>query len=171
MSIANGPDRDKKIKLHYESDYKCDAFYVYGLKCCGGNPPYYIGQTGHLIGRLMDHIIGNGKGFTAKYPPCKLVHLEIFPNRKEAIRREVGLVWKTRKKIFNFSIPDEFDEFFYRIAAMASRDDKDLLAPLEYSKAIRDGCNDFIEMPIVLEWEEKKNLWKCKENNIPRIIT
>jgi putative endonuclease len=89
------------IKQHFDSDCNYDKFYVYVLLCCSGEPPYYVGQTAHLVSRIYSHISGVGAYFTQKHLPCELIHLEVFPNRTESLRREKELI---RLNFVNFII-------------------------------------------------------------------
>ena len=73
---------------------------------------YYVGQTGSLIRRTFQHITGRGASFTKKFPPCRLVHLEFFPSRIEALARESILIKLVNKKQYKgpFNLPVEFNE-------------------------------------------------------------
>lgn len=60
-------------------------YFVYVLQNDGGK--LYIGQTSDVDRRLIEHNeLGNG--YTSKFRPWKLVHLEKFSSRKEAIVKE-----------------------------------------------------------------------------------
>ena len=61
---------------------------------------YYIGYCGRDIQqRLKDHF-SNHKGFTSKAKDWKIVHLESFKSKKEAMHRERQIKkWKSRKMI------------------------------------------------------------------------
>lgn len=48
----------------------------------------YIGQTGNLIARFKDHNELGKKGWTTKYRPWKVVHVEFYKTRSEALARE-----------------------------------------------------------------------------------
>jgi putative endonuclease len=65
----------------------------------------YIGYTDNIIKRLSEH--NDGKGiFTKRYKPWKIIHLERFKTKKEAIKKEkyfksaAGRRWM-RKFLFN----------------------------------------------------------------------
>ena len=48
----------------------------------------YVGFTSHLIERMRSHNHLSRKGFTSKYRPWKIVYLEFFKSKSEAITRE-----------------------------------------------------------------------------------
>lgn len=124
--------------------------YVYILLC--GNNQYYVGQTSDIVNRLYAHISGGGAKFTKKNRPCALVHLEITPNRECAEAREREWFKLIKNKKYNFALPVEFEEFFYRIVAQIST--RNLMAPLVGSKESQMGCKEFVDVPIAKEWEE-----------------
>jgi predicted GIY-YIG superfamily endonuclease len=120
-------------------------YYIYVLKCC--DDQYYAGQTTYIITRLWQHFTGIGAVFTKQHPPCGLVHLEIRRTRDEALAREAELIWAIKKnRPIKYHLPEEFEEFFYRIAAMADSPSEDC----------RENCNIFIDIPHVAEWEKKE---------------
>jgi len=49
---------------------------------------YYIGYTSNLIERYKSHNYLATKGFTIKYRPWKVIYVDFFNNKTEAIRRE-----------------------------------------------------------------------------------
>jgi len=51
----------------------------------------YIGYTTNLIQRFYSHQLLASKGFTIRYRPWKVIHLEYFETKKEAILREAQL--------------------------------------------------------------------------------
>jgi len=51
----------------------------------------YIGYTSHLYNRLMHHNQKGVKGWTIKYRPWVLIHLELFYTKSEALSRERSL--------------------------------------------------------------------------------
>ena len=63
-------------------------YFVYVLQNPEGR--LYIGFTTDLDRRVRQHQQGEG-GWTSSHGPWKLVHHEIFYNRREAIRREHNL--------------------------------------------------------------------------------
>jgi len=60
-------------------------FIVYIIE--NGQGKLYIGQTGDLEKRILDHN-ELGKGYTSKFRPWKLIHSEHFNSRAEAMQRE-----------------------------------------------------------------------------------
>ncbi len=72
--------------------------YVYFLS----NKPFgvlYIGVTGNLLGRMMQHRSGVIEGFTKKYNLKQLVYYEQFQYIEDALWREKSLkkwkrIWK-----------------------------------------------------------------------------
>ena len=51
---------------------------------------YYIGYTGNLLNRLDYHNSGRSR-YTRKKTPWKLVYMEEFQTKSEAIKREIFL--------------------------------------------------------------------------------
>ncbi|PIS40999.1 MAG: hypothetical protein COT26_00395 [Candidatus Kerfeldbacteria bacterium CG08_land_8_20_14_0_20_43_14] len=62
------------------------TYYVYVLKSLK-DQGFYIGSTGDLKSRLARHNAGLSKS-TKNRRPLKLVHLEKFSTRSEALKRE-----------------------------------------------------------------------------------
>ena len=60
-------------------------FSVYILRL--SNNKYYIGQTSDLDRRILLHRVG-GSRYTKPYRPLKLIYLEQYKTRAEAMRRE-----------------------------------------------------------------------------------
>ena len=48
----------------------------------------YCGQTSNLIARFKDHNELGKKGWVKNFRPWKVVHVEVFANRSDAIKRE-----------------------------------------------------------------------------------
>ena len=73
-------------------------FVVYILKSSRFNK-IYIGFTSNLIQRFYAHNYRSNKGYTKHYRPWKVIHVEFFQDKKEAIQREkflksgVGRKW------------------------------------------------------------------------------
>ena len=61
-------------------------YYVYVLLCQDGT--FYTGYAKNLDVRLRMHEQGKGARYTRIHKPKKLVHIEEFATRKEAMRRE-----------------------------------------------------------------------------------
>jgi putative endonuclease len=62
------------------------AYYVYILLCNDGS--FYTGFTKDVEERAKLHINGKGARYTKAHPPKKVVHVEEFATRSEAMRRE-----------------------------------------------------------------------------------
>lgn len=63
---------------------------------------YYIGHTNNVERRLEEHIEGL-KGYTEKYIPWSLEHIEMFPTRSEAMQKEKYLKsLKSKTKIKDY---------------------------------------------------------------------
>jgi putative endonuclease len=61
-------------------------YYVYILLCQGNN--FYTGYTKNLKARVRLHGHGKGARYTRMHKPERLVHVEQFSSRAEAMRRE-----------------------------------------------------------------------------------
>ena len=60
----------------------------------------YVGVTGDIFARVMQHKRGEIEGFTRKYKCNRLVHYEVFGSPVEAIAREKELKgWLRKRKI------------------------------------------------------------------------
>jgi putative endonuclease len=74
-------------------------YYVYIL-CSQRNGTLYIGVTNNLTRRVYEHKSKSASGFTEKYNVDKLVYMEVYPNIRDAIRREKYLKkWNRNWKI------------------------------------------------------------------------
>jgi putative endonuclease len=62
------------------------AYYVYILLC--HDDSYYTGYTQNLKTRLEQHWKGTGSRYTRRKKPKRIVYMEQFPTRSEAMRRE-----------------------------------------------------------------------------------
>ena len=62
------------------------SYYVYILRCKDGS--YYTGYTKDVEKRFEMHKKGQGSRYTRMHEPEKLVYLEEFESRGEAMRRE-----------------------------------------------------------------------------------
>ncbi len=62
------------------------AYYVYVLLCTDGS--YYTGSAKSVKSRFKQHVKGNGARYTRMHPPQKIVHVEKFQTRAEAMKRE-----------------------------------------------------------------------------------
>ena len=48
----------------------------------------YTGFTSNLIERFKSHNFLETKGYTLKFRPWKVIHVEFFPSKAEAMKRE-----------------------------------------------------------------------------------
>lgn len=62
------------------------AYYVYIILCEGNR--FYTGHTKNLNSRIKLHQKGKAARFTRMHPPKKLIHVEEFHSRAEAMKRE-----------------------------------------------------------------------------------
>lgn len=62
------------------------AYYVYVILCEDGS--YYTGSTKNVKARFRQHKKGLGAMYTRMRKPEKVVHVEKYDSRKEAMRRE-----------------------------------------------------------------------------------
>lgn len=62
------------------------AFYVYILLCNDGS--FYTGYTKDVNERTRQHENGNGAKYTKAHKPQRVVYVENFVSRGEAMRRE-----------------------------------------------------------------------------------
>lgn len=72
--------------------------YVYIL-ASRRNGRLYVGATSNLAARVAEHRAGTIPGFTARYRPRRLVHVEAYSDIRDAVARERRLrkwrrVWK-----------------------------------------------------------------------------
>ena len=51
----------------------------------------YIGYTSDLINRFRSHQVLATKGYTVSYRPWKVIHLEYFEHKSDALKREKTL--------------------------------------------------------------------------------
>jgi putative endonuclease len=61
-------------------------YYVYIIQCKGGS--FYTGYTKDLGSRVMLHMNGKGARYTMIHRAQKLVYVEEFGSRAEAMRNE-----------------------------------------------------------------------------------
>jgi putative endonuclease len=65
------------------------------------NGTLYVGVTGNLALRILQHRQGRGGAFTSKYGLTRLVYYEHYPDIRDAIQRESTMkhwrrAWKVR---------------------------------------------------------------------------
>ena len=61
-------------------------YYVYILRCKDGS--YYTGHAKNVKRRVKQHIKGQGARYTRMHETEKIVYVEEFNSRSEAMRRE-----------------------------------------------------------------------------------
>ena len=72
-------------------------YHVYIL--ASKNRVLYVGVTGFLMARILQHKAGECKGFTKKYKVNRLVYYEVFQYVKNAITRETEIKkWRRRRR-------------------------------------------------------------------------
>ena len=64
-----------------------DEFVVYILFSKDYNKTY-VGFTSNLIERFKSHNFLSTKGYTIKFRPWKVIHVEFFTTKSEALTRE-----------------------------------------------------------------------------------
>ena len=74
------------------------TYWVYILTNVNRNV-MYVGVTGNLEGRILEHRAGKGSFFTSRYRVDVLVHVEEFQYVNDAIAREKEIKgWRRSKK-------------------------------------------------------------------------
>ena len=71
-------------------------FFMYMLECNDGS--YYIGHTDDIDKRIVEHTQGKINGYTKKRLPVKIVYVQDFMTRDEAINAERQIKGWSRKK-------------------------------------------------------------------------
>jgi predicted GIY-YIG superfamily endonuclease len=73
------------------------VFSLYIPECSDGT--LYIGHTDNLDERMRQHDVGKAGAYTAKRKPLKLLHVEEFESRYDALAMERKLKgWSKEKK-------------------------------------------------------------------------
>lgn len=65
------------------------AWITYLLECADGT--FYCGITNDLPARLAAHNAGKGARYTRGRGPCRVVHVERFGTKGDALRREAAI--------------------------------------------------------------------------------
>jgi putative endonuclease len=74
------------------------SYFVYILASRSRN--LYVGVTGDLERRMVEHRQGLVRGFTTRYKIFRLVYVELFGNVRYAITREKAIKgWSREKKV------------------------------------------------------------------------
>jgi len=73
-------------------------FYVYILECRDGS--YYTGHTDDIDKRISEHNMGKISGYTSKRRPVKVVFIQTFGSRYEALaaERQIKGWFRAKKK-------------------------------------------------------------------------
>jgi putative endonuclease len=71
-------------------------FFVYILLCNDGS--FYTGCTKNLNHRIKLHINGKGAKYTKSHKPKKVVFVESYKTRSEALKREKRIKKRTHKQ-------------------------------------------------------------------------
>ena len=73
-------------------------WFVYILLCSDGS--FYTGVSNNPQKRFLDHKSGKGGRYTRSHKPSKIIYLEKFFTKKEALSREKEIkAWSRSKKI------------------------------------------------------------------------
>ena len=70
--------------------------YTYIVECSDGS--LYTGWTNNIEKRIQAHNEGRGARYTRGRTPVKLVHLEEFETKEEAMSREFAIKQLTREQ-------------------------------------------------------------------------
>ncbi|MBE6109344.1 MAG: GIY-YIG nuclease family protein [Erysipelotrichaceae bacterium] len=68
--------------------------YVYILECEDGS--YYTGWTNNIVQRYKAHQAGRGAKYTKSHKPMRIVHLELFAEKRDAMKREYAIKHMSR---------------------------------------------------------------------------
>ena len=71
-------------------------FFVYILQCDDGS--FYTGYTKNLNQRIKMHMNGKGARYTKSHKPKKVVFIEKYESRSDAIKRERSIKKKSHKQ-------------------------------------------------------------------------
>lgn len=86
----------ERIEQMEQIEQKDQKNYVYIVECRDGS--LYTGWTNHLQERIQAHNQGKGAKYTKSRRPVKLVHVECFATKEEAMRREYVIKQLPRRK-------------------------------------------------------------------------
>ena len=100
--------RDARLYVHpsqttystqnYPSGMRTKLYYVYIV--ASKSRVIYVGMTGFLMTRVLQHKRGEGGAFSRMYHANRLVYHEVFEHVETAIRRETEIKkWRREKKI------------------------------------------------------------------------
>ena len=72
-------------------------FYVYILKCSDNS--YYVGHTDNIEKRISEHELNSYECYTSNRLPIKVMYVQIFGTRVEALESERQIKkWNRKKK-------------------------------------------------------------------------
>ena len=95
--IEKSAKRGKALsKREIEKMQKLGMNYCYILRC--SDDTYYTGWTNDLLKRLKAHQEGKGARYTKGRTPVRLIHVEAFDTKQEAMRREYEIKHFTREE-------------------------------------------------------------------------
>lgn len=86
-----------------------DFCFMYIARCSDGS--FYVGITSNLRARERKHNLGEGALCTKRRRPIKMIYIEKFESRKDAMKREKQLKGWTRKKkenLIKYGHPTKF---------------------------------------------------------------
>ena len=66
---------------------KMEEYAVYVLKSLSSEK-HYVGYTSNLITRFQSHNSLGKKGFTTRYRPWEVIHVEVYTTKRQAMNRE-----------------------------------------------------------------------------------
>lgn len=73
-------------------------WFVYILLCSDNS--LYTGVSNNPQQRFLEHKIGKGGKYTRSFKPLKIIHLEEYNSKQEALKRERQIKgWSRKKKI------------------------------------------------------------------------
>lgn len=87
---------DDLTKRRRKEKEESSTNFVYILQCRDGT--LYTGWTNDIEQRIRAHNSGKGAKYTKGRGPVKLVHLENFPTKEEAMRREWAVKHMKKEK-------------------------------------------------------------------------
>ena len=92
MRLPKGPEQAKRVEGHE------NMYYLYLILC--ENNSIYTGVTDNPKRRLVEHKTKSGGWHTKLYPAVKLLRIEKFNTKEEALKREKQIKgWRREKKL------------------------------------------------------------------------
>lgn len=71
-------------------------WFIYILKCQDGS--LYTGSTNNVEKRFIDHLAGKGARYTKSHKPERIIYIEKFDSKSEALKREAEIKRLTKAK-------------------------------------------------------------------------